>query len=277
MKKFFILGLAIVAVALSGCELLDQLFYNADPVAPTALPAFTGEVASTKDEIVAASTRAVVSAGTPIMARALSPLMPVIRQAFPTIDLLYRPSAASSRVITPTGELEFDANGNMNYSVVISDESFQLDGLVVNGTANCAVTGMVQPGDNIVASGDLDMHAVLGPMGDLAGAEGYLKAKGNVNASINSTNYTYTADGSMAVAFNIGVSVNATDTHKGGKFIISFKLVQSLDLENVSIENASEVAQNFTLEVTVKVYDNANKLLATHVYTQADLEALLTK
>ncbi len=280
MKKAFAATLVALAVMASSCAVVDSLFYNADGVKASELESFDGSAAASEAEAKAAVIAGIESGALPVAEFAVSgPSGDVIARAFPRLMPAYSEvdeGAAASRA-APTASVNSDGSVTMNWNgdgeLISSDPTVTLSGsLVYNVSADTdeELTSVAMD-----ASLKADLEAEIGEYAaeGLNGARMNLKAKGD--ASLTGSVSGFTAKGYAALSLNAGMSLDETADHKGGKYVVSVKFVESYDVTMSLTDVTGSVAGEVEMSFVVKVYGNDDKLIHEYEFAAEDFAGAL--
>ncbi len=289
MKKIFGLLVLSVVLVVSGCSLMDSLFFKADSVEPKELSSYDGTLPEDKEtamNVVGESVGEAIASGFQgiLSSEQWNDFAKTLSKNYPVLNavgkgFLGTPSL-SSKTITYSGDRD-TSDGNVDFSIAITDESVKgtASGTLVVEDLGLKLKGGVDDPDN-PTKGDWDFstNAKI-TMDDYANSSDYtineglinLRAKGNGNVTFDNSEEIDTIKYYLAMDLKAGFSISGGNG-KSGKFIIEFNYVDNKSLTQDELEDPDKLVQNVTLSLVVKVYDNDNKLVKTYTYTEDDLK-----
>ncbi len=289
MKK--VLGFLILSVALvvSGCNLMDSLFFKADSVEPKDLATYDGTLPQDKDttmSVVGESVGEALASGfLNIMDKSeWDGFIKTLDNNYPALKAVTKgmlnASLPLSKDISFSGDRDA-SDGNLDFTVAIKDEKVNGDvsGDFTVDSLNLKLKAETDDPDTPTkAEWDFNTDAKV-TMDNFANSSSYtinkglinFKAKGNGKATFDSSQEVDTISYYLAMDLKAGFSVSGGEG-KSGKFIVDFNYVDNNSLSQDELENPDKLVQNMTLSLVVKVYDNNNNLVKTYTYTQDDLK-----
>ena len=291
--RFFVKKIAAAALgaalllAVSSCQLMASMFYNAEGVKASELDDFTGSPAANEAEAKAAVGAGLSSGAVPVARFSVSGQSgDILARAFPRLMLTgdqasdAKSAAASARVLPSTG-LTVNDDGSVEYAWSGSEYAVSRDpDVTLSGSLSYSVSADADEemfAASYRATLDADLQATVGVY-DAAGLNGAimnLKAKGDSSLSGSLTG-GYTASGYAAASLYAGFSLDdlsATGGHKGGKYIVSLKYAENYDLSFGWTDLsgiADSAAAKVEIDLVVKVYGNDDKLINTYTFDASE-------
>ncbi len=288
MKKFkMILVVGLCVLAITGCSLMDSLFFKADEVMASDLSDFTGTVPTTKDAASDAVLMPVMmsfaTAGESFeSSESFQNALPKgLTSILPESKLLnfFLSDVASKSIEMTVVDEEFE----QSISVEIEDEEVTDGGTgtaLINGTLSGEVKVDLNDAETeavLTGKGEVDTNVVFTNYSDPNDTYTIVKGVVNLIVKANGTIKTTESTGLESVEYYAAIDLKAGFSISGGdgasgKFIIEFNFVSDGEYTQSDLEDPETLADDVDVSVALFVFDNDDVLQAEYHYTYEDFE-----
>ena len=208
-----------------------------------------------------------------------------------SIETARSAALAPARTVTVTDDSDFSDENNPKIDVSIDISNETVHGTELGGTGSATIESFYL---GISGSGTAtDTTASFDAKGEQNGVFRYTNWNdgassvtihdGQVNSKGNARIRVYVEESGVddvsgnlfwnfGYAMNAGFSVSDSSTGRGGKIIVNFRYWgrENIDFSS-SAELETEATGAFEAEMTVRIYDNNDTLIAEHTYTDEDV------
>ena len=291
MKKTIGIALIVLFISgLSGCMFFGNSFDKVKSVKPSDLTAYSSSsrLPSTKTEaqdvLFNASSPALDYTTGEIIARNQSRnLSDSILKNIPEgslLDRLFGLRTAAARTVS-VDDNSIEDKLDLNVEILDEEVSDGGTGSMNVNSVNFTATGSAASTDtsmkmNIKFAGDGDIsfdkyHVYSGDTYIIEDGQINLLGDGSLDMNINQTTSTIKYNIDIGLKLGLSISADYSSGYYGGKYIIEFGYK---DKQTLSSLDTSSIESNVDASLSIKLYDNSNKLVQEYSYNTEDLTGL---